>query len=73
MVYPPNLTRLTGLYAIILGIHATLLKQFGTGIQSNLLTSASTMCQDTWWTNFLYVNNLKWVNEAGLGCLGQTW
>jgi len=73
MYFVHRYIRLTGLYAIILGLHATLLKQFATGIQSNLLTSASTWCQDTWWTNFLYVNNLKWVNEAGLGCLGQTW
>ena len=35
------------------------------------MTMAAEACQDSWYKNLLYVNNL-W--EADLnGCLGQTW
>ena len=73
--------RLSGIYAIVLALHATLLKLVATGIQvsglhtrvtttlqSNLVSSRVEMCRDTWWANLLYINNF-----TGLRCLGQTW
>jgi len=65
--------RLTGLYAIVIGLHATLLKFFATGIQSSQVLQLSEYCQSSWWTNLLYVNNLHWINEEGMGCVGQGW
>ena len=38
--------RLTGVYAIIIGLHATLLKFLPTGPQSQLVTSLVTKCQN---------------------------
>lgn len=73
--------RLSGIYAIVLALHATLLKLLATGIQvavqqtcitmslqSHLVRSRVEMCRDTWWANLLYINNF-----TGLRCLGQTW
>jgi len=65
--------RLTGLYAIVIGLHATLVKFFATGVQSYLITMQVEYCQTKWWTNLLYVNNLHWVDEEGMGCIGQGW
>ena len=84
------IVRLTGLYAIIIGLHATLVKFFATGVQVqnyldiSLGSIESTFqswqvsldveyCRDNWWTNLLYVNNLHWVDEEGMGCVGQGW
>ena len=86
------LPRLTGLYAIVIGLHATLVKFFATGVQvtemllrkgipfidqfsfqSYLITMQVEYCQTKWWTNLLYVNNLHWVDEEGIGCIGQGW
>ena len=36
--------RLTGVYAIIIGLHATLLKYFATGPQSHMVSSMVTKC-----------------------------
>merc|ERR1712117_950726 len=69
--YVHRYIRLTGVYAIILFFHATLLKYFATGPGSFGISMASEACQDSWWKNLLYLNN---VWEANLnGCLGQTW
>merc|ERR550517_1016746 len=65
--------RLTGLYAIVLGLSSTLVKFFATGVQSGTIEYGVNACKETWWTNLLYVNNLKWVNENSFNCLGQTW
>ena len=73
MYYVHRYIRLTGLYAILIGLHATLLKFFATGVQSNGVTFNVDACRDTWWTNLLYVNNLKWVGDMVMGCMGVTW
>ena len=66
--------RLTGVYAVIILFHATLLKHFATGPTSYNITWQVQGCRDTWWTNFLYVNNLHWLlPKSTWGCLGQTW
>jgi len=65
--------RLTGLYAIVIGLTSTLVKFFATGIQSAQILSQVEYCQSGWWANLLYVNNLHWVNEEAMGCMGQGW
>jgi len=65
--------RLTGLYAIVIGLTSTLVKFFATGIQSSQVLSQVEYCQTGWWANLLYVNNLHWINEDAMGCLGQGW
>ena len=46
--------RLTGVYAIIIGLHATLLKYFATGPQSYQVMSQVTKCQNGM-SHFYYV------------------
>ena len=57
MFYVHRYIRLTGVYAIIIFLHATLLKWFATGPQSQLVDSYVKQCQKGWWTNLLYINN----------------
>ena len=73
MYYVHRYIRLTGLYAIIVGLHATLLKFFATGVQSYLVDSNVEVCQDTWYFNLLYLNNIHWVSSKNLYCVGVTW
>merc|ERR1711892_658724 len=75
MFYVHRYIRLTGVYAIIIGLHATLLKFFATGPQSHLVTGYVNMCQKGWWTNLLYINNfaadIYGPNKAG--CINVAW
>ena len=41
--------RLTGLYAIVLGLQATLVKFFATGVQSGTIEYGVNACKETWW------------------------
>jgi len=52
------LTRLTPVYAIILGFVATLLVYTGSGPGWALVQFESDQCRQNWWTNLLYINNL---------------
>ena len=40
--------RLTGLYAIVLGLQATLVKFFATGVQSGTIEYGVNACKETW-------------------------
>ena len=74
MFYVHRYIRLTGVYAMVIGFHATFLKFFATGPQSHILSNE--YCKNYWYYNILYVNNLKWIFEdpnMTLSCLGQTW
>ena len=58
--YVHRYIRLTGVYAVILLFHASLIKLFATGPQSGWMMFHHTQCQEDWWKNLLYINNL-WV------------
>ena len=57
MFYIHRYIRLTGVYAIIIGLHATLLKFFRTGPQAQLVHTMYNQCRKGWWLNLLYINN----------------
>ena len=74
MFYVHRYIRLTGVYAIAIGLTATLLRQFATGPQSYQIELDPTSCQESWWINLLYINNLypQWKMTQPW-CLGQSW
>merc|ERR1719410_668863 len=57
MFYVHRYIRLTGVYAIIIGLHATLLKFAAGGPQAWLVEACVEKCVRGWWTNLLYINN----------------
>ena len=63
LFYFHRYVRLTGVYAIVIGFHATILKYFNDGAASHHVQENMEACQDMWWKNILYVNNLL-VSEA---------
>ena len=56
--YVHRYIRLTGVYAVILFFHASLIKLFATGPQSSWMMTHHDVCQDNWWKNLLYINNI---------------
>ena len=75
MFYVHRYIRLTGVYAIIIALHATLLKFAVAGPQSNLVSSLVSKCQKGWWLNFLYINNFA-PDIYGAGeadCINVSW
>merc|ERR1719466_687775 len=50
--------RLTGVYAVIVMFHTTLLRYFATGPTSYNISITVQSCRDSWWWNLLYVGNL---------------
>ena len=70
--YVHRYLRLTGVYAIIIGLHATLLKFITYQPNSYVATEMHDLCHDNWWWNILYINNFQ--PDAAINvCLGQTW
>ncbi|CAG7819852.1 unnamed protein product [Allacma fusca] len=63
--------RLTPTYLILMGVMATILPYFGNGPLWYMMEAESKGCQDFWWHNVLYVNNLI-KHETG-GCYGEAW
>ena len=61
--YVHRYIRLTGVYAVILFFHASLIKLFATGPQSSWVMMHHDVCQDNWWKNLLYINNLVVSNR----------
>ena len=61
--YVHRYIRLTGVYAVILLFHASLIKLFATGPQSEWMMFHHNGCQENWWKNLLYINNLM-VNQV---------
>jgi len=68
--YVHRYIRLTGVLAVIIFFHATLLKYFATGPYSFQITLAHDYCQKNWWQDLLYIQNFFFENDS---CLGQTW
>ncbi|KAF2881929.1 hypothetical protein ILUMI_24244 [Ignelater luminosus] len=63
--------RLTPLLAILVLIHATVLKHLGTGpLWNYFITGLSHPCETYWWSSLLYIQN--YVNSSEM-CMAQTW
>ena len=75
MFYVHRYIRLTGVYAIIIALHATLLKFAAGGPQSHLVSALVSKCQKGWWLNLLYINNFA-ADIYGPGeadCINVSW
>ena len=74
MFYVHRYIRLTGAFAIMIGLTATLLRQFATGPQSYFVDNEVYACQQSWWIGLLYVNNIwpLWDKTQPM-CIGQSW
>ena len=74
MFYVHRYIRLTGVYALAMGLWATLLRHLATGPQSARLVVEADACRESWWVNMLYINNVmpQW-NVEQPWCLGQSW
>jgi peptidoglycan/LPS O-acetylase OafA/YrhL len=73
MYYVHRYIRLTGVYAVILGLMATLYRFCAYGPNSAPMDLEHRECRETLWTNLLYVNNLHWVTGHVSECMGETW
>ncbi|XP_071492150.1 nose resistant to fluoxetine protein 6-like [Diadema antillarum] len=67
--------RLTPPYAAAMGIWALLKPHFAQGPRTDAQHElVRTACRETWWTNFLYINNLyPWPGELIDTCMGWSW
>lgn len=68
--------RLTSIYAIVIALHATLLKYLADGPMSYLITKQVDKCASGWYYNVLYINNFAYEIEddsADKLCMGWTW
>ena len=74
MYYVHRYIRLTGVYLIVMGLIATVFKYFATGPQSLLVLTSVESCQQSWWVNALYMNNIyPQIDSSKPWCLGQAW
>ena len=71
MFYVHRYIRLTGVYAVAIAIHATILRHLTTN-QSQIFEGVRYTCKDDWWTNILYINNFKEFLNTN-DCMGHTW
>ena len=71
--YVHRYIRLTAVYAIVIGLHATLLKYFANGPLSYLVTKQVTKCQNGWYLNLLYINNFANNIGTDMNCMGWSW
>ncbi|XP_033764329.1 nose resistant to fluoxetine protein 6-like [Pecten maximus] len=63
--------RLTPIYMLVLMIEATLTKYMGgDGGPMWQREGIDTFCEDSWWTNLLYINNLTSLTKM---CMGWSW
>ena len=77
MFYIHRYFRLTAVYGMVIFFYATLFKHLATGPQSSYITTEVDICQKSWWSNLLYINNFQLLFENpdinGYFCLGQSW
>ena len=57
LFYFHRYVRMTGIYAVVIGFHATLLRYFTFG-PTNTVGRFVEGCQIAWWRNLIYINNL---------------
>ncbi|XP_033118097.1 nose resistant to fluoxetine protein 6-like [Anneissia japonica] len=81
MFYVHRYLRLTPVYMLVIFIYTTLTPYFGTGSLYSYtfdpnpapgVENQLTYCQDYWWTNLLYINNL-YPSELLRECLAWGW
>ncbi|XP_070555368.1 nose resistant to fluoxetine protein 6-like [Ptychodera flava] len=68
--------RLTPVYAFCLMMYATLTLHMGNGVWWFSWYSAQETCQNIWWTNLLYINNLypfPGILREYVVCMGWSW
>lgn len=64
--------RLTPVYAVTVGIYATILYHFGNGpLWNPVMAMHRENCRHHWWRNLLYINNYQPVTSEL--CVVQTW
>ena len=77
MYYVHRYLRLSGVYAMVIFLQATILIHLvNYGPQGHLLDYESQSCRDNWWVNLLYLANFNIRNEDpyyGPMCMGVTW
>ena len=73
--YVHRYIRLTSVYAVVIGLHATLLKYLADGPSSFLLTKQVDKCASGWFYNILYINNFAKEIDGDTKriCMGWTW
>jgi peptidoglycan/LPS O-acetylase OafA/YrhL len=64
MFYVHRYLRLTPVYAVLVGVMATLVPYTGSGPYWVIMERWGEICETNWWTNMLYVNNF--VNTSWL-------
>ncbi|XP_037083865.1 nose resistant to fluoxetine protein 6-like [Pollicipes pollicipes] len=70
MLYIHRYLRLTVPYAFITAITATLFLHLGSGPLWSFAKFPQSRCQENWWKNLLFVQNIV---DHKRGCLGPTW
>ena len=73
LYYVHRYIRLTSVYAVIIGATATIIRFLPAGPNHLLFQYEISNCKRDWWTNLLYINNLKWVSESPPACMPATW
>ena len=71
MFYVHRYIRLTPVMMMVIGFVSTLYLHLGTGPYWGVASQNNPLfCQQKWWMNMLYVNNIDPLEEQ---CMGQTW
>ena len=68
--YVHRYIRLTGVYAVCIGLTSSLFKFLATGPSSFIVTYQVKNCKENWWKNLLYINNYNDIKEA---CFAHAW
>ncbi|XP_064599084.1 nose resistant to fluoxetine protein 6-like [Liolophura sinensis] len=62
--------RLTPPYMLVMMVYVPLFKYWGSGPQWPVNGIEPNYCEESWWTNLLYINNLVQVEKM---CMGWSW
>ena len=73
MWYVHRYIRLSGIYAIVIGLQATLLRQLAVGPLSYLVEKQAAKCQNGWYLNLLYINNFVEYFGTDKKCIPWSW
>ena len=71
-IYLNRFLRLTPTYFFVLFIYLKIVPLLNSGPFWNLLETDQTFCNQYWWTNLLYINNLYPIGNHG-GCYAVAW
>ncbi|XP_077994519.1 nose resistant to fluoxetine protein 6-like [Glandiceps talaboti] len=74
MFYFHRFWRLTPVYLFLIFFVTYLFPYFGTGPYTEVIRDAPNPCEDYWWTNVLYINNLvPWPGSMQTMCYPVSW